>query len=121
GPLRTLEPMGRCVKGAIDLNNPVPFAQPRFGGTVVGIASSGGGSRATYLSAAVLREIRRGGAAPMLSASSDAKQSLPDQVDGMSSVSGSSLAAGYFVLNSEELKVASADSTVVTETPDKIA
>lgn len=121
GPLRTLEPMGRCVKGAIDLNNPVPFAQPRFGGTVVGIASSGGGSRATYLSAAVLREIRRGGAALMLSASSDAKQSLLDQVDVMSSVSGSSLAAGYFVLNSEELKRASADSILWTDYLDKMA
>jgi hypothetical protein len=71
GPLRTLEPMGRCIKGAIDLNNPVPFAQPRFGGTVVGIASSGGASRAAYLSAAVLREIRRSGATLMLGASSD--------------------------------------------------
>ena len=121
GPLRTLEPMGRCIKGAIDLNNPVPFAQPRFGGTVVGIASSGGGSRATYLSAAVLREIRRGGAALMLGASSDAKHSLLDQVDVMSSVSGSSLAAGYFVLNSEELKRASADLILWTDYLDKMA
>src|SRR5437764_3643623 len=89
GPLRTLEPMGRCIKGAIDLNNPIPFVQPRFGGSVLGIASSGGGSRATYLSAAVLREIRRGGSALMLGAPADAKQSLLDQVDVMSSVSGS--------------------------------
>jgi predicted acylesterase/phospholipase RssA len=121
GPLRTLEPMGRCIKGAIDLNNPVPFAQPRFGGTVVGIASSGGGSRATYLSAAVLREIRRGGSALMLGASPDANQNLLDQVDVMSSVSGSSLAAGYFVLNSEELKRANADSILWTNYLDKMA
>src|SRR5947209_19789605 len=78
GPLRTLEPMGRCIKGAIDLNNPIPFAQPRFGRTILGIASSGGGSRATYLSAAVLREIRRAGSALMLAGSTDAKLSLLD-------------------------------------------
>jgi len=121
GPLRTLEPMGRCIKGAIDLNNPVPFAQPRFGGAVLGIASSGGGSRSAYLSAAVLREIRRSGSALMLGGPTDPKQSLLDQVDVMSSVSGSSLAASYFVLNSEQLKRASADSTLWTDYLDKMA
>ena len=63
GPIHTLEPMGRCLKGNIDLNNPVPFTQAHFGGTTLGIATSGGGSRAAYLTAAVLREIRREGAA----------------------------------------------------------
>ena len=87
GPIHTLEPMGHCLKGAIDLDNPVPFTQASLGGTIVGIAASGGGSRAAYLSAAVLREIRRGGAALILGQSTEPPQSLLDQIDAMSSVS----------------------------------
>jgi len=121
GPIHTFDPMGRCLKGAIDLNRPVPFTKVRFGGTVLGVASSGGGSRAAYLSAAVLREIRRGGPALMLGQSTHPRQSLLDQIDAMSSVSGGSLATGYFVLNSEHLKRAEADSTLWADYLDKMA
>jgi NTE family protein len=121
GPIRTLEPMGTCMKGDIDLNDPIPFKQARFGGTVVGVAASGGGSRAAYLSAAILREIRRGGPALLIGPTTEPRQSLLDQIDAMSSVSGGSLAASYFVLNSEQLKRAEANSTLWTDYLDKMA
>ncbi|HJU30326.1 MAG TPA: patatin-like phospholipase family protein [Hyphomicrobiaceae bacterium] len=121
GPIRTLEPVGRCITAGIDLNNPVPFAQPRFSGSVLGIASSGGGSRAAYLSAAVLREVRRAGPALMLGGLPDSNRSLLDQIDVMSSVSGGSLAASYFALNHEPLRQAAADSALWTDYLDKMA
>jgi predicted acylesterase/phospholipase RssA len=108
GPIHMPEPIGRCIKGGIDLND-LPFTQASFKGPIVGIASSGGGSRAAYLSAAVLREIRRAGPALLLGRSKETQQSLLDQVDAFSSVSGGSLAASYFVVNSEALERADAD------------
>jgi NTE family protein len=56
------------------------------GGTFIGVALSGGGSRAANFSAAVLFELGRLGL-------------LPDHVSAISSVSGSSLTAAYYGLN----------------------
>ena len=122
GPVRTLEPIGRCIKGAINLDNPVPFTQARFSGSVLGVAVSGGGSRAAYLSAAVLREIRSGGPELMLEGRSptDSNLNLLDQVDVVSSVSGGSLAASYFVLNSAQLKHADVNAALWTGYLDKM-
>jgi len=54
-------PVGECVTTNIDLDRPDPYIKLRLEGTAVGFAASGGGSRAAYLTAAVLREIRRSG------------------------------------------------------------
>src|SRR5450631_1445426 len=93
GPVHTLEPMGRCLKGDINLDDPVPFVQARFGGTILGLATSGGGSRSAYLTAAILREIRREGPNLRLGPAANPQHGLLDQIDAVSSVSGSSLAS----------------------------
>src|SRR5436309_7921345 len=51
--------IGRRIEGAVDVNNPKPFASFEVGKVTVGLACSGGGSRAAYFSAAVLREMHR--------------------------------------------------------------
>ena len=55
-PAAGFEPIGSCIDGDIDLNDPKPFAELKPSGAVVALAASGGGSRAAYLTAAVLRE-----------------------------------------------------------------
>src|SRR4026209_1839999 len=108
-PISPGEPIGRCVAGAIDLDRPVPFSKLTLGPTTVAIAVSGGGSRAAYLAAAVLREIRRGRFRLNLQDKGNPDQSLLDQIDLISGVSGGSLAASYFVAGSDELRKADAD------------
>jgi predicted acylesterase/phospholipase RssA len=108
GPIRERGPVGTCIEGAIDLNNPAPFAEARFSGTILGLAASGGGSRAAYLEAAVLREIRAAGSTLHLGLPSG--RSLLDQIDAISSVSGGSLAAAYYAINAPRLNAADADS-----------
>ncbi|MEZ5852311.1 MAG: patatin-like phospholipase family protein [Hyphomicrobiaceae bacterium] len=110
GPVQTLGPIGQCLKGSIDLDDPKPFAKANFAGNVVGLAASGGGSRAAYLTAAVLHEIRRAGPSLQLGVHAGRPSSLLDQFAAVSSVSGGSLAAAYFVQNAKELKDADADS-----------
>jgi predicted acylesterase/phospholipase RssA len=110
GPIRTGLPVGRCLQGDIDLDDPKPFVKNDMTNNVVAIAASGGGSRAAYLTAAVLREIRRAGPALLLSPSTQKPRSLLDQVAAISSVSGGSLAAAYFALNSGKLKAADAST-----------
>jgi len=116
------KPIGACIKGAIDLDDPKPFASAEFGGLVIGIASSGGGSRAAYLTAAVLREMRR---LPQIGGDSSnqnpLKKSLLDQIDVVSSVSGGSLASAYFVANVGTLKNSAADSDAWNDYLDKMA
>jgi hypothetical protein len=51
------EPIGQCIKGGTALDDPTPFERLDPGGTIVGLAASGGGSRAAYLAAAILREM----------------------------------------------------------------
>jgi hypothetical protein len=120
-PISPGEPIGRCVAGAIDLDRPVPFSKLTLGPTTVAIAVSGGGSRAAYLAAAVLREIRRGRVRLNLQDKGNPDQSLLDQIDLISGVSGGSLAASYFVARSDELRKADADAPVWAEFLDKMA
>lgn len=121
GPLHDQGPIGQCLTGGINLNDPVPFTRARFAGTVVGLAASGGGSRAAYLQAAVLREIRRGGTALQIGTPSRAGRSLLDQIDAISAVSGGSLAASYFTLNASKLLEGEADGPAWTGFLDKMA
>lgn len=121
GPLRYLGPIGRCIDGGIDLNNPIPFSRARFGGTVVGLAASGGGSRAAYLEAAILREIRRAGPRLQIGRPSSEPRSLLDQIDAISAVSGGSLAAAYFTLHAEKLLEADAEAESWKSFLDKMA
>ena len=113
--------VGRCVAGAIDLNRPDPYAKLELDGTIVGLAASGGGSRAAYLTAAVLREIRRSEVRLFAEDAPSSGRSLLDQIDAVSAVSGGSLAAGYFVANAQELKTADASDPAWGEFLDKMA
>jgi predicted acylesterase/phospholipase RssA len=121
GPVQNFGPIGSCLTHNLDLNDPVPFTRTRFGGTVVGLAASGGGSRAAYLQAAVLREMRRGGAALRIGPPPHTGASLLDQIDLISSVSGGSLAASYFALNAAKLLGAEADAPTWNTFLDKMA
>ncbi len=110
-------PIGSCLaKGA----EPQSFAEFNPSETAVGLAASGGGSRAAYLTAAVLAEIRRSairveGGAPA------AARTLLDQLDAVSAVSGGSLAAAYFVANDAKLRAADPGSATWTTFLDKMA
>ena len=110
GPISFRGPIGACFEGDVSPHTPGPFAQASFSGTVVGLAVSGGGSRAAYLEAAILREIRRAGPALRIGPSPHPGNSLLEQIDAISTVSGGSLAGGYYVLNSARLQAAEADS-----------
>lgn len=70
------------------------FADPADKGTLVGLAISGGGSRAATFAAAVLEELAR---IPVV-ADGEGQKSLIEKVNYISSVSGGSLAATYFGL-----------------------
>ena len=114
------EPIGQCIKGGIDLNDPKPFVQLEPGNTVVGLAASGGGSRAAYLAAAILREMRASSARIDTGATTEAR-SLLDQIDAVSAVSGGALTAAYFVAYGEQLRSADADSPTWRSFLDKMA
>ncbi len=64
-----------------------------YGDELVGVAVSGGGSRAAYFTACVLDEMRR-----LRAGDGRSTRSLLDEVDYVSSVSGGSLASAYYVL-----------------------
>jgi predicted acylesterase/phospholipase RssA len=114
------EPIGECIKGDIDLNDPKPFVQLEPGVTVVGLAASGGGSRAAYLAAAILREMRASSARIETGATTEAR-SLIDQIDAVSAVSGGALTAAYFVAYGEQLRSADVDSPTWRSFLDKMA
>ena len=115
------EPAGRCIAGAIDLDRPVPFSKLTLGPMTVAVAVSGGGSRAAYLAAAVLREIRRSNIRLDLQGASHPQLGLLDQIDLISAVSGGSLASSYFVARGDELRRADADAPVWAAFLDKMA
>lgn len=121
GPVRTGAPIGACLTGAIDLNEPKPFVKNDLSGNIVALAASGGGSRAAYLAAAILREVRRAGPALHLGPAKEQPRSLLDQVTAISSVSGGSLAATYFTLNAEKLKAADVGASDWTTYLDDMA
>ena len=99
---------------------PSAFEQLEPGATVVGLAASGGGSRAAYLAAAILREMRASSARIETGATTEAR-SLLDQIDAVSAVSGGALTAAYFVAYGEQLRSADADSPTWRSFLDKMA
>jgi len=107
--IRQYEPVGRCQPEGMAAQSIAEMQLNRH--TALGFAVSGGGSRAAYLAAAVLREIHRGRIKllfPFEETNND--HDLLDQVDAVSAVSGGSLAATYFVLHSAQLRRADAIS-----------
>lgn len=121
GPISSRGPIGACFKGDMGPDSPGPFAQASFSGTIVGLSASGGGSRAAYLEAAILREIRRAGPALRIGPSPHPGNSLLDQIDAISTVSGGSLAGGYYALNAARLQSAEADTAEWTSYLDAMA
>jgi predicted acylesterase/phospholipase RssA len=109
------EPAGRCITLPIDVEHPDPFAKLKLDRTIVGVAASGGGSRAAYLTAAVLRQIRASGFKLDPGIGAEGATSLLDQIDAFSAVSGASIAAAYFVANADALRRAEADDVPWTE------
>ena len=101
------EAIGQCIKGGVALDDPTPFVRLEPGSTVVGLAASGGGSRAAYLAAAILREMRAS-SARIETAATPQERSLLDQIDAVSAVSGGALTAAYFVAHGEQLRAADA-------------
>lgn len=120
-PLPPGEPVGKCISGGIDLDRPVPYSKLALGPTTVALAVSGGGSRAAYLAGAILREIRRSGVRLNALEPGSAAQSLLDQIDVISAVSGGSLASAAFVAHADELSKASADDRVWADYLDTMA
>ncbi len=102
---RKYSPVGSSV-GPLPLSrdHPSPFLNPRPRSVAIGLACSGGGSRAAYLTAAVLREIRRTGLAVTLPNDAARQAHLLDQIDFVSAVSGGALSAAYFVARIHDLK-----------------
>jgi len=111
--------VGAMIKYGVDLNDPKPFVKLQLGKTAFGLACSGGGSRAAYLTAAILREIHR----THVRADIDNNHTgdLVNQLDIVSSVSGGSLAAVYLVANIEQLENANADDRPWQDYVDKMA
>jgi predicted acylesterase/phospholipase RssA len=66
-----------------------------YGNELVGLAVSGGGSRAAYFLASVLDEMRQ---VRVAGATGQPSRPLLDEVDYLSSVSGGSLSSAYYVL-----------------------
>lgn len=116
-------PLGQCMprEGTPDIYNPGPYTPLELGPIAVGLAASGGGSRAAYLSAAILREIRRSGLQVPQPTASPTVASLLEQIDLVSSVSGGSLASTYFVRNIDRLGKADADGPEWRDFLDRMA
>ncbi len=119
GVMARYEPIGTCPKTSAE-RHAEPFAELQLGETVVGLAASGGGSRAAYFAAAVLEEIRRS-TIRVETAETPEARTLLDQLDVVSAVSGGSLAAAYFVANDTELRASPAGSAPWQAFLDKMA
>ena len=100
-PWNVYGPVGH-QKSEVELLEAAPRSS--MGMTVVGLACSGGGSRAAYLTMAVLREIHRDRLRLNLPRESERERDLLDQIDYISGVSGGALSAAYFVLNKQALQ-----------------
>ncbi len=111
--------VGASVRGVVDLNDPKPFVKLRLGRTAFGLSCSGGGSRAAYLTAAIVREIHRSHI--HVDVGNSDSRDLIGQLDLVSSVSGGSLAAAYLVANIEQLENANADDRLWQDYVDKMA
>jgi patatin-like phospholipase len=116
---RYYKAVGVEIKGDVDLNDPKPFIKLRLGKTAFGLACSGGGSRAAYLTAAIVREIHRSHVG--VDIGDGDSRDLIGQLDMVSSVSGGSLAAAYLVANINQLENANADDPPWQDYVDKMA
>lgn len=113
--------IGTSARGQVlTRENPTPFVSVKSSPVMVGLASSGGGSRAAYLTAAVLREIHRSGSRIELPEQFEKEGTLIEQFDFVSAVSGGALSAAYFVANVESFRT-SAESPAWTDYLDKMA
>lgn len=115
------KPVGRCTAASANstrANSPLKARIDRLG---VGLASSGGGSRAAYLTAAILREIHQSDLRINVEALGLRNAQLLDQIGFVSSVSGGSLAAAYFVKRASSLIQAPARSPSWNQFLDKMA
>jgi predicted acylesterase/phospholipase RssA len=99
-------PVGSAIKESAGIfrETPAPFRTFDPGVVAVGWSSSGGGSRAAYLNAAILREVARAGLRINLPGIPDDNESLLGQIDYVSAVSGGSLSSAYFVSGVDTLK-----------------
>ncbi|TAJ09536.1 MAG: patatin-like phospholipase family protein [Nitrospirae bacterium] len=83
--------------------DPFPFVVATPRPLSIGLACSGGGSRAAYLTAAILREIQRAELTLPPAGKGDHPSDLLSQIDFVSAVSGGALSAAYFVAHRDEL------------------
>ncbi|MGO4573892.1 patatin-like phospholipase family protein [Microvirga sp. 2TAF3] len=97
-----------CAGGALNtpINGPIasmadqggwPLGPDQFGSTVVGVAFSGGGMRASAFSYGVLNELDR-----YQLATDQGPQRMTDMIDLVSGVSGGSVTAAYFGLKGRD-------------------
>ncbi len=100
--------------------DPAPFLSANPERILVGLACSGGGSRASYLTAAILREIHRSQIRIDLDDQSKGNTDILSQIDFVSAVSGGGLSAAYFVANFNQLQ-GDADSQAWEEYLNKMA
>ena len=115
---KSYKPVGRPLNGGLNLDNPVPFARVQRSDIQIGLSCSGGGSRAAYFTAAILTEIQRW---QEKSANDKPEANLLTRINSISSVSGGSLAAAYFVLNHSSLVSSPTDSQAWREYLEKMA
>ena len=118
---RCCEPVGQPIASQPTRDDPEPFLNAEVGNKLVGLAVSGGGSRAAYFSAAVLREAHRSHLHVRAETSLATEPDLLGQFDLVSAVSGGSMSAAYFVANIDQLKVANPDSEAWDSYMEKMA
>ncbi len=114
-------PVGACVSDNQATSRSGYFTPLELDSVAVGLALSGGGSRAAYLAAAVMREMRRSELKVVTTNKALQEVNLLEQLDLISSVSGGSFAATYFAQNNERLKTADPDGPEWSSFLDKMA
>lgn len=96
GGLVANEPINGPIARASDQDS-WPLGPDQFGSTVIGVAFSGGGMRASAFSYGVLNELDR-----YEMATDQGRRRMTDMVDLVSGVSGGSVTAAYFGLRGRE-------------------
>ena len=114
-------PIGACFSDNPEARKNDQYLPLELDSVALGLAVSGGGSRAAYLAAAVMREMRRSGVRVVTTNTALQEANLLEQIDLISSVSGGSFAATYFVQNIERLRNAEADGSEWLSFLDKMA
>lgn len=104
GSGRQYDPIGESASSfPLTRQQPFPFMVAKPRPISIGLACSGGGSRAAYLTAAILQEIHRAGLTIPLAREGEPASGLLSQIDFVSAVSGGALSAAYFVAHRDEL------------------